>query len=190
MKELSLHILDIAENSAKAGAGLIGISITEKGGILTLRITDDGCGMKPEMLSRVTDPFTTSRTTRKVGLGLPLLRLAAEQTGGSLEITSRHIDEFPEDHGTVVTAVFDTRHIDSPPLGDVISTIVTLIQGHPDSDLLFCHTAENLAVSLDTRELREVLGDVPLSTPDVLVWIKDSLSEQYGDGAGSSVFVR
>lgn len=131
MKELSLHILDIAENSAKAGAGLIGISITEKGGILTLRITDDGCGMKPEMLSRVTDPFTTSRTTRKVGLGLPLLRLAAEQTGGSLEITSRHIDEFPEDHGTVVTAVFDTRHIDSPPLGDVISTIVTLIQGHP-----------------------------------------------------------
>ncbi len=190
MKELSLHILDIAENSAKAGAGLIGISITEKGGILTLRITDDGCGMKPEMLSRVTDPFTTSRTTRKVGLGLPLLRLAAEQTGGSLEITSRHIDEFPEDHGTVVTAVFDTRHIDSPPLGDVISTIVTLIQGHPDSDLLFCHTAKNLAVSLDTRELREVLGDVPLSTPDVLVWIKDSLSEQYGDGGGSSVFVR
>lgn len=89
-----------------------------------------------------------------------------------------------------MTAVFDTRHIDSPPLGDVISTIVTLIQGHPDSDLLFCHTAENLAVSLDTRELREVLGDVPLSTPDVLVWIKDSLSEQYGDGGGSSVFVR
>ena len=187
MKELSLHILDIAENSAKAGAGLIGISITEKGGILTLRITDDGCGMKPEMLSRVTDPFTTSRTTRKVGLGLPLLRLAAEQTGGSLEITSRHIDEFPEDHGTVVTAVFDTRHIDSPPFSLAPSAYRST---HPDSDLLFCHTAENLAVSLDTRELREVLGDVPLSTPDVLVWIKDSLSEQYGDGGGSSVFVR
>lgn len=196
MKELSLHILDIAENSAKAGAGLIGISITEKGGILTLRITDDGCGMKPEMLSRVTDPFTTSRTTRKVGLGLPLLRLAAEQTGGSLEITSRHIDEFPENHGTEVTAVFNTRHIDSPPLGDVISTIVTLIQGHPDSDLIFRHTAEGnvsgktLDVSLETKAMREVLGDVPLSTPDVLVWIRDSLSEQYGDGAGSSVFVR
>ena len=197
MKELSLHILDIAENSAKAGAKLIGIYVTEKDGILTLRITDDGCGMKPEMLSRVTDPFTTSRTTRKVGLGLPLLRLAAEQTGGSLEITSRHIDEFPEDHGTVVTAVFDTRHIDSPPLGDVISTIVTLIQGHPESDLVFRHKAEGadspgetLSVSLDTRELREVLGDVPLSTPEVLVWIRDSLSEQYGDGGGSSVFVR
>lgn len=196
MKELSLHILDIAENSAKAGAGLIGISITEKGGILTLRITDDGCGMKPEMLSRVTDPFTTSRTTRKVGLGLPLLRLAAEQTGGSLEITSRHIDEFPENHGTEVTAVFNTRHIDSPPLGDVISTIVTLIQGHPESDLIFRHTAEGdvsgetLDVSLETKAMREVLGDVPLSTPDVLVWIRDSLSEQYGDGAGSSVFVR
>lgn len=200
MKELSLHILDIAENSAKAGAKLIGVFITEKDGVLTLRITDDGCGMKPDMLSRVTDPFTTSRTTRKVGLGLPLLRLAAEQTGGSLEITSRHIDEFPESHGTEVTAVFNTRHIDSPPLGDVISTIVTLIQGHPESDLIFRHTAEGdsgetldsetLVVSLDTREMREVLGDVPLSTPDVLVWIRGSLSEQYGDGAGSSVFVR
>lgn len=201
MKELSLHILDIAENSAKAGAKLIGVFITENDGVLTLKITDDGCGMKPEMLSRVTDPFTTSRTTRKVGLGLPLLRLAAEQTGGSLGITSRHIDEFPEDHGTEVTAVFNTRHIDSPPLGDVISTIVTLIQGHPESDLIFRHTAEGdvsgetldsetLDVSLDTREMREVLGDVPLSTPDVLVWIRDSLSEQYGDGAGSSVFVR
>lgn len=196
MKELSLHILDIAENSAKAGAKLIGVFITEKDGVLTLKITDDGCGMKPEMLSRVTDPFTTSRTTRKVGLGLPLLRLAAEQTGGSLEITSRHVDEFPENHGTEVTAVFNTRHIDSPPLGDVISTIVTLIQGHPESDLIFRHTAEGnvsgetLNVLLDTREMREVLGDVPLSTPDVLVWIRDSLSEQYGDGAGSSVFVR
>ena len=195
MKELSLHILDIAENSAKAGAKLIGVFITEKDGVLTLGITDDGRGMKPDMLSRVTDPFTTSRTTRKVGLGLPLLRLAAEQTGGSLEITSRHIDEFPESHGTEVTAVFNTRHIDSPPLGDVISTIVTLIQGHPESDLIFRHTAEGdsgetLDVSLDTREMREVLGDVPLSTPDVLVWIRDSLSEQYGDGAGSSVFVR
>lgn len=203
MKELSLHILDIAENSAKAGAKLIGIFITEKDGVLTLKITDDGCGMKPEMLSRVTDPFTTSRTTRKVGLGLPLLRLAAEQTGGSLEITSRHIDEFPENHGTEVTAVFNTRHIDSPPLGDVISTIVTLIQGHPESDLIFRHTAEGdvsgetlavsletLDVSLETKAMREVLGDVPLSTPDVLVWIRDSLSEQYGDGAGSSVFVR
>ncbi len=195
MKELSLHILDIAENSAKAGAKLIGVFITEKDGVLTLGITDDGRGMKPDMLSRVTDPFTTSRTTRKVGLGLPLLRLAAEQTGGSLEITSRHIDEFPESHGTEVTVVFNTRHIDSPPLGDVISTIVTLIQGHPESDLIFRHTAEGdsgetLDVSLDTREMREVLGDVPLSTPDVLVWIRDSLSEQYGDGAGSSVFVR
>ena len=179
MKELSLHILDIAENSAKAGAGLIGISITEKGGILTLRITDDGCGMKPEMLSRVTDPFTTSRTTRKVGLGLPLLRLAAEQTGGSLEITSRHIDEFPEDHGTVVTAVFDTRHIDSPPLGDVISTIVTLIQGHPQEELAFSHRTDLGTVTLDTRQLREVLGDVPLDTYEVLKWIEGYLREQY-----------
>lgn len=190
MKELSLHILDIAENSAKAGAGLIGISITEKGGILTLRITDDGCGMKPEMLSRVTDPFTTSRTTRKVGLGLPLLRLAAEQTGGSLEITSRHIDEFPEDHGTVVTAVFDTRaHRFAAARGRDIDDSDPDTGASGQRPAVLPYGGESRGVARHKRAA-EVLGDVPLSTPDVLVWIKDSLSEQYGDGGGSSVFVR
>ena len=93
MKELSLNILDIAENSTKAGASLVDISLVKKGRILTLTITDDGCGMLPEMVERVIDPFCTTRTTRKVGLGIPLLKLAAEQTGGWVGITSRHQSE-------------------------------------------------------------------------------------------------
>lgn len=191
MKELSLNILDIAENSTKAGASLVDISLVEENRILTLTITDDGCGMLPEMVERVIDPFCTTRTTRKVGLGIPLLKLAAEQTGGSVSINSRHQSQYPENHGTIVTAVFHTDNIDAPPLGDVVSTIVTLIQGHPDSDLHFSHRSEQYSVELDTREMRAVLGDeIPLSSPEVLIWAADSLREQYGfTEAGGELFL-
>ncbi len=179
MKELSLNILDIVENSVKAGASLTVIALEEEDGVLTLRITDNGCGMTAETVAGVTDPFYTTRTTRPVGLGLPLLKLEAEQTGGSLTVTSRHESEYA-DHGTVVEAVFHTRHIDCPPLGDVIATVVTLIQGHPDTDFLFTHTrAVGEPVELDTRQLREILGDVPLDSYEVLQWIQGFLCEAY-----------
>ena len=181
MKELSLNILDIAENSVKARASLIRISLQETDGVLTLIIADNGCGMKPDILAGVIDPFYTTRTTRKVGLGVPLLKLAAEQTGGEVRIESYHESDYPDRHGTVVTAVFHTNHIDFTPIGDVIATVTTLIQGSPQIDFLFTHTSDTLDVSLDTREMREVLGDeVPLNTPEVLHWIADSLREQYG----------
>jgi hypothetical protein len=180
MKELSLNILDIAENSVKAKANLTEIGITEEGDLLTLKIKDDGCGMTEETLKTVTDPFYTTRTTRKVGMGIPLLKLEAELTGGGLEITSKHISEYPEEHGTVVTATFYKNHIDYTPLGDVVASITTLIQGHPDTDFLFTHKTEEREVALDTRELREVLGeDVPLNTYDVIKWIEDYINEQY-----------
>ena len=180
MKELSLNILDIAENSVKAKATLTEIGITEEGDLLTLKIKDDGCGMTEETLKTVTDPFYTTRTTRKVGMGIPLLKLEAELTGGGLEITSKHISEYPEEHGTVVTATFYKNHIDCTPLGDVVASITTLIQGHPDTDFLFTHKTEEREVALDTRELREVLGeDVPLNTYDVIKWIEEYLNEQY-----------
>ena len=180
MKELSLNILDIAENSVKAKATLTEIGITEEGDLLTLKIKDDGCGMTEETLKTVTDPFYTTRTTRKVGMGIPLLKLEAELTGGGLEITSKHISEYPEEHGTVVTATFYKNHIDCTPLGDVVASITTLIQGHPDTDFLFTHKTEEREVALDTRELREVLGeDVPLNTYDVIKWIEDYINEQY-----------
>ncbi len=179
MKELSLNILDITENSVKAGATLTKIEIEEIDEKLILSITDDGCGMTDEILKTVLDPFYTTRTTRKVGMGLPLLKLQAELTGGGLEIMSKHIDSFPQTHGTTVKAVFIKNHIDFTPLGDVVSTVKTLIQGHPDTDFLYIHKMENGEVSLDTRVLRETLEGVPLNTYEVIKWIEEYLQEQY-----------
>lgn len=179
MKELSLNILDIAENSTKAKATLVEISITEDDSVLEISIKDDGTGMTEDVLRSVTDPFYTTRKTRSVGMGIPLFKIAAEQTGGDLRITSRHIDDSPIDHGTTITARFNKNHIDFTPLGDVASTVVTLIQGHPSIDFLFTHKSNTREVSLDTRELREVLDEVPLDSFEVLIWIKENLAEQY-----------
>lgn len=178
MKELSLNILDIAENSVKAKATLVKIALTETDDALEILISDNGTGMTADTLRAVTDPFYTTRKTRKVGMGIPLFKFAAEQTGGSLEITSRHVDA-STDHGTEVKATFYKNHIDFTPLGDVISSITTLIQGHPDIDFLYTHNGNECAVKLDTRELRAILEDVPLDTFEVLMWIKDNLEEQY-----------
>lgn len=181
MKELSLNILDITENSVKAGATLTEILVAECGDTITLTVTDNGCGMTDEILKTVLNPFYTTRTTRKVGMGLPLLKLAAEQTGGSLEIFSKYKDEFPNDHGTTVKTVFYKNHIDCAPLGDVVETVKTLIQGHPDTDFLFVHNIDGKEVCLDTRELREVLEGVPLNTYEVIKWIEGYLLEQYSE---------
>lgn len=177
MKELSLNILDIAQNSIKAGAKKIDITITENNTSLTFTVTDDGCGMSPEFLARVTDPFTTTRTTRKVGLGLPLLKMEAEQSGGSLTISSKTLEH--ADHGTVVTAVFMKDSIDYTPLGDIVGTFCVLIQGAKDIDLTFTHILSNDKVTLSTAEMREMLGDVPLDTPEVITWVRDYLNESY-----------
>ncbi len=180
MKELSLNVLDIAQNSVKAGAKLVQILLEETAQKLTMTIIDDGCGMKPEILRGVMDPFYTTRTTRRVGLGIPLLKMAAEQTGGEVQITSRHESEYPNDHGTRVTALFYKTHIDFTPMGDIISTVTTLVQGSPDMDLLFRHVTEEREVELDTRQVRQILGeDIPLNTPEIIRWIADYLREQY-----------
>lgn len=177
MKELSLNILDIAMNSVRAEAKNIEISITETDELLEVIIKDDGFGMSSDTLKKVTDPFCTTRTTRKVGLGIPFYKLAVEQTGGSLEIRSTPREEDKDNCGTVVIAKFIKSHIDCLPLGDVISTVCTLIQGSPNIDFVFTHNS----VRLSTKELREVLGDVPLSSPEVLTWIREYLSEQYNE---------
>ena len=179
MKELSLNILDIVENSVKAGATFTEIYIEETKERLVLTITDDGCGMTQEVLKTVTDPFYTTRTTRKVGLGIPLLKLEAEMTGGSLSLESTHISQDDKNHGTKISAVFNKNHIDCTPLGDVVESITTLIQGHPDTDFLFTHKREEGEVNLDTRELRVVLEGVPLNTYEVIKWIEEYLKEQY-----------
>lgn len=180
MKELSLNILDIAENSVKAQASLIKIEIEETEEKLVLSVTDNGCGMTAEALRNVTNPFYTTGTTRRVGLGIPLLKSAAEQTGGSLTVTSRHQTRFPDSHGTRITAFFYKKHIDYTPMGDIISTVTTLIQGSPNIDFAFRHQASGLEVLLDTRQMREILGaDIPLNSPEILQWIARYLKEQY-----------
>ncbi len=180
MKELSLNILDIVENSVKAGASLTEILIDESAEILTLTVKDNGCGMSGEILVAVTNPFYTTRTTRRVGLGIPLLKMAAEQTGGDIKITSKTKEESPDECGTIITARFFKNHLDFTPLGDVISTVQTLIQGHADRDFLFIHRTANLTVKLDTREIREILGeDIPLDSYEIICWIGDYLKEQY-----------
>ena len=179
MKELSLNILDIAKNSTKASATLVEILIKEDEETLTITVSDNGTGMTEDLLLSVTSPFATSRTTRKVGMGIPLFKFAAEQTGGTLTVKSKHIDEYPEDHGTSTSATFYKNHIDFTPLGDVTSSLITLIQGNPDIDFRFSHKTVTGEVSLDTRELREVLEEVPLDSFEVLSWIEENLSEQY-----------
>ncbi|MBQ4104781.1 MAG: sensor histidine kinase [Clostridia bacterium] len=181
MKEISLNILDVAKNSVKAGATLTEITLNETEETLTLIIKDDGCGMNEEKVRNVCDPFYTTRTTRKVGLGIPLLKLSAEQTGGSFEIKSKAQEEHPQDHGTVVTAVFYKNHIDFTPLGDVVFSIVTLIQGDPDTDFLYTHNLPQGTVKLDTRELRAQLGDIPLCEYEIIMWITEYLKEQYAE---------
>ena len=179
MKELSLNILDIAENSVKANAELTEILLDETEEMLSITIRDNGCGMTKDVLLSVADPFYTTRTTRKVGMGIPLLKLEAEMTGGSFHIESRAATEYPEEHGTTVKATFQKQHIDCLPLGDVIATMVTLIQGHPEKEFLFLHNLGEREITLDTRELRAVLEDVPLNSYEVLQWIEGFLREQY-----------
>ena len=178
MKELSLNILDVAKNSVKAGAALIRISLnTDENGILSVSITDNGCGMSEEVLLGVTDPFYTTRTTRKVGMGLPLLKMAAEQTGGTLKITS---SDKKGESGTRLVATFDTKSIDCMPLGDIVSTVCVLIAGSPDIDFEFTDTRPNGEVSLRTSDIRSVLGnEISLAEPEIQKWIEDNLIEQY-----------
>lgn len=173
MRELSLNVLDIAQNSIAAGATLVKLSVTEDTAHdrLTLVIADNGRGMTPEQLAQVRDPFYTTRTTRKVGMGVPLFRMAAEMAGGELTIQSS------VGKGTTVTATFGLRHIDRMPLGDMAGTVSTLIRLNPSLDFIYRHEVDGQAYELDTRTLREVLEDVPLSEPDVMEWINASMAE-------------
>ena len=173
MPEISLNILDVAENSVKAKASLIEISVevNTAADTITVIIKDDGCGMSDEQLAKVTDPFYTTRTTRKVGLGVPFFKLAALQSGGSFDITSK------EGQGTTVTAVFGLTNIDRMPLGDMTSTIHTLVTFNEKNDFLYKYSIDDRTFKLDTREFREILGGVSFTEPDVSAYIKEYLAE-------------
>lgn len=174
MRELSLNVLDIAQNSISANAPVIEIEVLEDTvkKELLIGIYDNGKGMTPEQVENVRDPFFTTRTTRKVGMGIPLFKLAAEQTGGWLNIESEL------GKGTRVTAVFKTDSIDFTPLGDIESTVQMLITMNTDRDFIYRFGIDDRIFTLSTQELKVILGDVPLSEPSVAMWIKEYIEEQ------------
>ena len=177
MREITLHLLDLAENSVSAGARTVQIAVCEdlKADLLTAGIEDDGRGMDPETVKKVTDPFYTSRTTRKVGLGIPLLKGAAEECNGGLTISSK------QGEGTRVEASFQHSHIDRMPLGNLSTTFLGLLIGHPDVHWIFRYTARKNGAEetfeFDDQPVKETLEGVPLTHPDVLAYLRESLDE-------------
>ena len=183
LPEISLNVLDIAQNSIRAEASCIEISIDvdQSKDLLTVIIKDDGCGMSEEQIAQVTDPFFTTRTTRKIGLGIPFFRMAALITGGSFEIESE------VSKGTKVKAGFVLSHIDRMPLGDINSTIHTLVTYNVNIDFVYTYIFNGKSFTLDTRDMREVLGGVPFDEPEVSTYIKEYLSENKKETDGGAL---
>ncbi len=173
MEDLSLHILDIAENSIAAGAKNIGIIILEdtKKDILKIEIIDDGKGMDPETKNKATDPFYTSRTTRKVGLGLPMLKEAAEAANGKVEINSQ------PGSGTKVTATFQLSHIDIKPIGNMSETLVALIAGNPNTEITYIEKMNNKKFIFDSSEVKNRIKDCQIYSPEVLIFIRNYIND-------------
>jgi anti-sigma regulatory factor (Ser/Thr protein kinase) len=177
MRELSLHLLDIAENGVSAGAQNITITIVEdlRTDRLKLAVEDDGRGMDAAMVEQVTNPFITTRTTRKVGLGIPLLKLAAEMCDGSLTVEST------PNVGTMVNVDFQRSHIDRMPLGDVAGTLLALLVGWPQVHWVLRYRVDDEEFVFDDAPIKEELGDLPLSDPEVIGFLRGALREGIAD---------
>ncbi len=173
MKELSLHILDIVQNSISAKASQIEIIIHEdtNKNILSIEIKDNGIGMDNETLQKVTDPFWTSRTTRKVGLGIPLFKAAAERCDGHFYINSE------KGKGTIIKAEFKRNHIDRAPLGDIADTISLLILTNEGIDFKYTHQFNGRSYNLNTVEIKQIIGDMPIHHFDIIEWIKKDVHQ-------------
>jgi len=171
LRELSLHLLDIAENSIAAGAKTIRIFIGEDSTLdrLQMSVEDDGLGMSAEMVARVTDPFITTRTTRKVGLGIPLLKFAADSCNGYFEIESE------EGKGTKLLVEFQRSHIDRMPMGDLVSTILQLVISHQEIHWIFEYMFDGKLAVFDDAQFKEELGDIPMTEPDILGFLKEMI---------------
>ena len=171
LRDISLHIHDLTENSIAAGARLVTIKLVAENGMLTLEIGDNGKGMSPEMLSRVEDPFTTSRTERKVGMGIPFFKLACEQTGGDFKITSE------SGKGTELRGRFVIDNIDRLPLGDIGETVGMLIYESPDLHYIVTLKTSEDEFVFDTDEVREQLEGTPINDFEIVQWIKEYINE-------------
>ena len=173
MNDLSMHILDIIQNSLSAGASRIEIQVWEdvEHNLLTITIQDNGRGMTPEQVERVTDPFFTSRTTRRVGMGLPLYRQSAEQSGGMLRIESE------VGVGTTVTATFVYDHLDRPPMGDLANAVVLMMSANPDHWFKFVYRYNQQSYSIDTQEINDSLEGFPMNNVQVMKMIEEMIKE-------------
>lgn len=180
MTEISLNILDVAENSTRAEASLVEIAVSADTvrDTLSIVIKDNGKGMTKEQAASVEDPFFTTRTTRRVGLGVPFFKQAALMTGGSFSIESEL------GAGTTVTAVFVLSHIDRMPLGDITSTIHTLVTFHTQTDFIYTYSYNEKSFTLDTREMKAILGDIPFDTPEISSYIREYLAENKAETDG------
>lgn len=173
MKDLSLHILDIAQNAIRAKADSIEITINEqlRENQLTISIQDNGHGMSQSVLEKVMDPFYTTRTTRKVGMGIPLFKQNAELAGGGLSITSK------EGSGTIIQAHFLHNHLDRPALGDIAGVVCLLIQANPEIRFRYQHQTDTGSYTVDTKEIQESLGDSPIQSHGINRLIKEMIIE-------------
>ena len=173
MEELALNILDIACNSARANASLITIEITasSKTDSLEIIVSDNGKGMDEEFLKTVADPFSTTRKTRKVGMGIPLFKMAAESAGGEFSIESA------VGVGTRTRATFGLSHIDRMPLGDVASSITALIGQATDSDIVLKYRVNEEEYVFDTREVKDILQGVDINSAEIIVYLKEMIDE-------------
>lgn len=173
MKDLSMHIMDILQNSTRAGASEITLEVLEdkSADTLTLRFIDNGCGMDENTLANVLNPFFTTRTTRKVGLGLSLLKQNAEQTGGSLSIQSK------VGVGTDVIASFGLSNIDRPPMGDLAGTVVLTASANPKIRFIFHYKNSTVDYTFDTLEVNEVLDGISIQDPEVIQYLKEMIEE-------------
>ncbi|MCI2425460.1 ATP-binding protein [Candidatus Acetothermia bacterium] len=173
MRELSLHILDVLQNSVEAGASRIKLTISEDmiADRLTIIVEDNGRGMDKERVKRAVDPFYTTRRTRHVGLGLPLFAAAAEQCSGSLTLESEL------GKGTKLQVVFQHSHIDRAPIGDICSSLLTVLLSESQVDLHYLHTVNDRRFEFDTAEIRTELGDVPISHPTVRDWLREFITQ-------------
>lgn len=180
MHELSLSILDLVQNCIAAQANWVLLEIVENTSTdkLLFRISDNGRGMDKEMQQKVLDPFVTSRTTRRVGLGLPLIDMTTKMCGGSFTIKSEL------GKGTVIEAVFQRSHIDRPPMGKLADTIKGLIILNPDLDFNFKHTVDDAEFSVSTKELVAELDGISLQTPEVLLWLDDFIKQGIANLSG------
>ncbi|MDO6355330.1 sensor histidine kinase [Caloramator sp. CAR-1] len=181
MREISLHIMDIVENSINAEATLIEIEIKENinDNLLTVKIKDNGKGIPKDMLESITDPFVTSRTTRKVGLGLSLFEATCRACNGFLKVSSQ------VSKGTEVVAVMQYDHIDRPPMGRIEETIVSCLL-NPKIDFVYTHNINGKLFSIDTREVKKILGFDDLNHPEVLMWIKEYIKDNLKEIGGGA----